>query len=101
MAKIVITGTAGSDIISDPHYYRSAESTFAFFGDFGGGTLSVEASYNVDDSPDIFIPLKRLDGTLFEVTENEIHSITLGKCMIRYRISGATTDPNITVAIRD
>ena len=39
--------------------------------------------------------------TLFEVTENEIHSITLGKCMIRYRISGATTDPNITVAIRD
>ena len=32
--------------ISDPFYYRSAESSFGFYGDFDGGSLTIEASFD-------------------------------------------------------
>ena len=100
MATTTITGTAGTEVISDPHGYRSAESTFAFYGDFGGGTLTIEAAY--DDEYSIFIPLKKQDGTLLSITENEIHTINLGKCSIRYKISSdSTSDPSDFVTIKD
>lgn len=41
MATTTISGDLGTEIISDTIGYRSAESTFAFYGDFGGGTLKI------------------------------------------------------------
>ena len=74
MATTTISGDLGTEIISDTIGYRSAESTFAFYGDFGGGTLTIEAAY--DDDGLIFIPLRKPDGALLEIAQNEP---TIGK----------------------
>ena len=100
MATTNITGNAGEEIISETVGYRSAESTFAFYGDFGGGTLTIEAAYDADGL--IFIPLRKPSGELLEIAQNEIHTINLGKCLLRYKISAdSTTAPNLFVTIKD
>lgn len=101
MANITISGDAGTEITSDPIGYRSAESTFAFYGDFGtGGVLTIEAAY--DDDGLIFIPLRKTNGDLLEISQNEIHTINLGKCLIRCKLSAAsTTAPEVFVTIKD
>ena len=90
-----ITGTA-PDVTSPAEVYRSAESTFAFYGDFGGGTLTLEASFDAGVN---WIRLKKFDGETLEILENEIHTITLGVCQIRGTIEGAATDPDVTLTI--
>ena len=100
MATTTISGDLGTEIISDTIGYRSAESTFAFYGDFGGGTLTIEAAY--DDDGLIFIPLRKPDGELLQIAQNEIHTINLGKCLLRYKISAdSTTAPAVFVTIKD
>jgi|DEB0MinimDraft_12_1074336.scaffolds.fasta_scaffold00097_3 hypothetical protein len=100
MATQTVTGT-GADIESDVYGYRSAESTFAFYGDFGGGTLTVEASFNGTDTIPVYITLKKGDGTILEITEDEIHTLSLGKCLIRYRVTGATAAVAVNIVIKD
>ena len=97
MATQIITGS-GPNVTSEPLRYSSSESTFAFYGDFGGGTLTVEASF---DSGVTFITLKKSSGDILEITEDEIHTISLGRCLIRYVITGVTSAPTVNVTIKD
>jgi len=96
MATEILTG-AGDPLYTDPFGYRSAESTFAFYGTFGGGTVTVEASF---DNGTIWIPLKKASGDVLEITSNEIHTIVLGKCLMRFKIAGAT-NPTVNITITD
>ncbi len=87
-----ISGTG--DLISEVKQFSAKTGSFAFYGDFGGGTLSIEASF---DGGTIWIPLKN-DGELFTITENEIHIISIGRCILRFKLDGATdADLNITI----
>lgn len=97
MATQIISGTA-PNVTSETLKYNSSESTFAFYGDFGGGTLTVEASF---DSGVTFITLKKSSGDILEIAEDEIHTIALGRCLIRYTITGATSAPTVNVTIKD
>lgn len=96
-SSITITGTTGSDIISSTLSYAGLTSTFAFYGDFGGGTLTVECSF---DNETTWIPLKKIDGESLEITSDEVHIITIGRCDMRFKIASTTTDPNVSVTIR-
>jgi hypothetical protein len=89
MAAIPLSGTT-----SDEFTYNSADSTFAFFGDFGGGTVTTDLSF---DNGTTWIPIKKYDGSVLEVTENEVHIITVGRCLMRFVSTSGTT--NISVAI--
>ena len=88
--------------ISDPFYYRSAESSFGFYGDFDGGSLTIEASFDdgtiVDGSN--WMPLKKQDGTILTITSPEVHTISIGKCSLRYILAGGGS-PDIKITIRD
>ena len=83
--------------VSDPFGYRSAESTFAFYGTFGGGTLTLEASF--DDGVN-WIPLKKSTGEVLEITEPEIHTIVIGKCLMRFKLADASA-PEVKITITD
>ena len=75
--------------------YRSAESTFAFYGTWGGGSVTIEASFYEGL---IWIPLRKIDGTILTVAQDEVHTISIGKCKLRYVLAGATgADINITI----
>lgn len=84
-ADITLTGTG--DITSTSILYRGGETTFAIFGDFGGGSLTIEASF---DGGTTWIALKKADETVLTLTENDVRLIKLGGCLIRLSMTGAT-----------
>jgi hypothetical protein len=86
MAAIKTLIDNGSEVIP----FVGGTRTFAFYGNFGGGTLEVEVSF---ENSGIWIPL-------FEdaITQASIHTVQIFRsCELRFTLSGATS-PNLIVS---
>lgn len=74
--------------------YNGATSTFAFSGDFGGGVITIEASF---DGGTTFIPLKDVSGNVVEIASNEFHNIYIGHCRIRFNATTAVNSVDVNI----
>jgi hypothetical protein len=73
---------------------RGEDATIAAYGTFGGGTLTIEVSF---DEGTTWIALKKSDGILLEITEAEVHNVFLSPCLMRFTLAGSTAaDLNIS-----
>lgn len=76
--------------------YAGGSRTFAFYGIFGGGTLTISASF---DSSGIFIPLRDSIGNPLEITDNLIQTIQFfGPVSLKFTLTGAS-NPNVAISI--
>tara|TARA_R110000744_G_scaffold90984_8_gene176607 strand:- start:786 stop:1088 length:303 start_codon:yes stop_codon:yes gene_type:complete len=68
---------------------------FAIFGSFGGGTVSVDLSY---DGGTTWFSATNEAGTAVAVTSSQALNIQVGESNIRFTLAGATA-PSITVSL--
>ncbi len=89
--KLTAQGASGS------FNYRGGESSFAFFGDFDGNYVKIQATF---DEGENYIDLKKITDDVLAVGVNEVHNISLsGACQLRYNVFGGGAAPDITIII--
>ena len=85
---------------SEAQRIRGGSKIYAFHGDFDGGTVTMEASY--DGGVNWITVNEDVNGTTFEVTTEGIYEINLGNCLVRFTATGLDSDSNpldVTVTI--
>jgi len=69
----------------------------AAYGTFGGGTLSIQASY---DGGSTWFTLKDANGADGSFTSAGALNVRIGEANLRFTLSGATS-PNLNISITD
>lgn len=75
----------------------TSNMTLAFYGDFGGGAVTVNVSF---DEGTNWIPVEESAGVPLSITANALRNLLIeGRKQVRLTLAGATSpDLNITIA---
>jgi len=95
MAKIYLLNDVSVDTVGTPKSNDgSSKNIFVTASNFGGGTVTIEAS--IDDA--IWVPLKQPDGTDAAFTENTVFYVQGLTTGAKYRatLAGATGASGVT-----
>lgn len=82
--------------------YAGGEKTFAIYAtpgsstNFNGATIKMQASL---DEGTTFIPLNDSEGAELSFTENSIFKINIGRCKLRFVVSGSSGDTEVTIKV--
>ena len=81
--------------------YAGGEKTFAMYATpagngFDGATIKLQAS--LDDGT-TFIPLDDSEGAELSFTENSIFKINIGRCKLRFVVSGPSGNTEVTIKV--
>lgn len=106
-ADPIIPGTSSSgNYPSDTGFdYRGGKTTFGFYGSFVGGTsnntIKIQAAFDDGATNANWIDLTDAQGNAVLIKENDIVSVDIGKCKLRFNLvvgSGTTGPINISAS---
>lgn len=87
------SGTTTANFPSDTGFdYQGGKTTFGFYGTFTNTIITVQAAF---DGGTTWIDLTDAQGAAVEVTGNDIVSVDIGRCNLRFNVvvSSASTGP--------